>query len=55
MILMLITIGLIIIGLTIHKSCEFQDDCVKEESDTVKQINDFGKVANSISMKIVFQ
>ena len=28
------------------------DDCVKEEPDTVKQIGDFGKVANSIAMQI---
>ena len=28
------------------------DDCVKEESDTVKQIGNFGKVANGIAMQI---
>lgn len=28
------------------------DDCVKEESETVNQINNFGKVANSIAMQI---
>lgn len=28
------------------------EDCVKEEPDTVKQINDFGKTANSIAMGI---
>lgn len=28
------------------------DDCVKEEPETVKQINNFGKVANSIAMQI---
>ena len=28
------------------------EDCVKEESDTVKQIDNFGKVANSIAMQI---
>lgn len=28
------------------------EDCIKEEPDTVKQINDFGKTANSIAMGI---
>ena len=28
------------------------DDCVKEEPDTVKQISNFGKVANGIAMQI---
>ena len=28
------------------------EDCVKEESDTVKQIGNFGKVANGIAMQI---
>lgn len=28
------------------------DDCVKEESETVKNISDFGKTANGIAMKI---
>lgn len=28
------------------------EDCIKEEPDTVKQINDFGKTANSIAMRI---
>ena len=31
------------------------EDCVKEENDTVKQINNFGKVANGIAMKIARQ
>ena len=28
------------------------EDCVKEEPETVKQIGNFGKVANSIAMQI---
>jgi hypothetical protein len=28
------------------------DDCIKEESETVKQIDNFGKIANSIAMGI---
>mgnify|MGYP003543857911 CR=1 FL=1 len=31
------------------------EDCIKEENDIVKQINDFGKVANGIAMKIARQ
>lgn len=31
------------------------EDCVKEENDTVKQVNDFGKVANGIAMRIAKQ
>ena len=31
------------------------EDCIKEENDIVKQINDFGKVANGIAMKFARQ
>lgn len=31
------------------------EDCVKEENETVKQVNDFGKVANGVAMRITKQ